>query len=386
MKKRSLILLAVSCFLAVMLAACASKTTQTLPTDANPPPTATATEMPTATIVPSSTATTIPATTPTEIPPSPTATLPPVDTATPIPTPTSHPDSVLLFKTSFSPNGVQYATNQDAFLLYKEGQLVLAGESDGHTLVEFNLSAQMSSFDLSVDGKFLAATTFSPDTNTADLYVYDAQNGELLFTIAAAHKGSVPFLRYTPDGNTLVSASTDMTMKFWDSADGTLIKSVQAQRDLITCMALSPDGRFIVTGSFNTDSEINVWSITGDKLTTVTKTNTHCYLAAFSPDNRYLLFHSSSDISLYRTSDWQREWSSPFSMSDSPFIGFTPSGNIYMANRKGTINVINPTNLEFITTQEIGQAVGFSFSPDGKWIVVARPRSYVEVIRSKLLP
>lgn len=291
-----------------------------------------------------------------------------------------------MFKPSFNPKGVQYALNQDAVLLYKDRQLMLVREADGNTLIELNLSAQLSAFDLSADGNFLAAATFSPDTATADIHVYDAHNGELLYTISAAHKGSIPFLRYTPDGNTLISASSDMSMKFWGHTDGTLIKSAQVQRDSITCMALSPDGQFIVTGSFNTDSEINVWSNTGNKLTTVTKTHTHCYLAAFSPDNRYLLFHSSSNMSLYRTSDWQREWLSPFSSNASPLVGFTPSGNIYMADRKGTIKVINPINQELITTQEIGQTVGLSFSQDGKWIVVVRPNGYVEIVQSKLLP
>jgi WD40 repeat protein len=263
---------------------------------------------------------------------------------------------------------------------------MLVREVDGNTLVELNLSAQVSAFDLSADGKFLTVATYSADTATADIHVYDAYSGELLFTISEAHKGSIPFLRYTPDGNTLISASSDMFMKFWSHTDGTLIKSVQVQRDSITCMAMSPDGLFIVTGSFNTDSEINVWNNTGIKLTTVTKSHTHCYLAAFSPDNRYLLFHSSSNMSLYRTSNWQREWLLPFSSNISPWIGFTPSGNIYMADRKGTIKVINPINQELITTQEIGQTVGFSFSQDGKWIAVVRPNGYVEIVQSKLLP
>lgn len=380
MKQWLVILIAVSCFQAVALAACASKSIQTIPTNTDLPLTATETQN--ATMRPSSTATPISSATPTKIPPSPTITLPPVATATPMPTPTGHPDGVLLFKPSFNPDGVQYAINPDAFLLYKNRQFVLAQVSDGNTLIEIYLSAQMSSFDILVDGKYFAAATYSPETNIADIHVYDTQDGKLLFTISAAHNGSVPFLRYTPDGNTLISASAEM-MKFWDTTDGDLIKSVQAHRDMITCMALSPDGQFIVTGSFGADSDVNVWSNTGDRLTTVTKTNTHCYLAAFSPDSCYLVFHSSSKISLYRVSDWKREWRSTFSGNVSPFVGFTPSGNIYLADRKGKIKIINPINQEIILTQEIGQTVGFSFSPDGQWIVVLRPKGYVEIIQLK---
>jgi hypothetical protein len=115
---RSVLLLAVLCILAVLLAACASEAVQTIPTDTNIPPAAT--EMPTTTVEPSPTATTIPSSTPTEVPPTPTVTPPPADTATPMPTPTSHPDSILLFKPSFNPKGVQYTINQDAVLLYKD--------------------------------------------------------------------------------------------------------------------------------------------------------------------------------------------------------------------------------------------------------------------------
>src|SRR5262249_4015424 len=70
------------------------------------------------------------------------------------------------------------------------------------------------------------------------------------------HEGSVEVVRFSPDGQRMLSASHDHTAKIWNAA-GRLLFTLSGHTDKIEDASFSPDGRRIVTASW--DHTARVW-------------------------------------------------------------------------------------------------------------------------------
>jgi WD40 repeat protein len=75
--------------------------------------------------------------------------------------------------------------------------------------------------------------------------------------------GADPFrcsvVAISPDGETLVSDSTDHTIKIWHLPTGQLTKTLVGHSDLVTSLAISQNGQTFVSGS--KDCTIKVWEV-----------------------------------------------------------------------------------------------------------------------------
>ncbi len=77
------------------------------------------------------------------------------------------------------------------------------------------------------------------------------------------HQAMVWSVAFSPDGRTIVSGSWDTTLKLW-SLDGRELQSFKGHQDTVRSVAFSPDGRTIVSGS--DDKTLNVWNLNVDSL------------------------------------------------------------------------------------------------------------------------
>ncbi len=66
--------------------------------------------------------------------------------------------------------------------------------------------------------------------------------------------------------------------------------------------------------------------------------------------------------------------------------GFTPDGQLFLGNPKGTIVIMNSADLAPIETLELGSLASFSFAPDGQAMVVARSSRLIEILDLTLVP
>jgi len=72
------------------------------------------------------------------------------------------------------------------------------------------------------------------------------------------HADVVVSVVYSPNGQNIISASGDRTIRIWDATTGAAIgKPLMAHADYVTSIACSPDGQHIVSGSW--DTTIHVW-------------------------------------------------------------------------------------------------------------------------------
>jgi len=102
--------------------------------------------------------------------------------------------------------------------------------------------------------------------------------------ILSGHSGEVLEIAFSPDGSLLASASTDNSVKVWNTADGSLLYTLEGHTDTVLSLAFSPDGALLLSGS--RDRTVKKWLLSdGTLLDTISRMHpVRAQELAFSPD------------------------------------------------------------------------------------------------------
>jgi len=157
-----------------------------------------------------------------------------------------------IFAVCFSPDGKQLATGSgdksiktDSINLYSfnEGNAILAHTLEGHTYA-------VSSLSFSPDCKVLCS-----GSNDTSIKFWNPADGSLVKSIDQAHTSSVFSVSYSPNGRILVSACCGNTMKIWD-AETFELKHTFEQEFITWQLTITADSNFIV--SANEDHTVRI--------------------------------------------------------------------------------------------------------------------------------
>ncbi len=187
--------------------------------------------------------------------------------------------------------------------------------------------------------------------------------------VQTGHSSIISSVTFSPDGKTLASASSDKTIKLWNSTTNREIRTFFGHFDSIWSVEFSHSGLLLVSGS--DDNTVKLWSVyTGLELKTLNGHSKGVNSVAFSPNDKLLA--SGSDDNTIKI--WDVISGNEFKTLSTHSgavnsIAFSPDGKILASGSDDkTVKLWDLTNgQEIKTLQGHSDSVwGVVFSPDGK--------------------
>jgi WD40 repeat protein len=207
------------------------------------------------------------------------------------------------------------------------------------------------------------------------------------------HSDVVYGVSFSPDGQTIASASGDHTVKLWN-LDGSLRKTLAGHDNEVRQIKFSPDGQTLASAS--ADRTVNLWNPDGTFRQTLAGHTNTVYSVAFSPDNQLIasasadgtiklwdrdgvLLHTlsgqsstSPKIDRHGHTDSHQNPDSPKSLGEVRDVNFSPDGQILAAASGNTIQLWSRTGTLLKTIAGYHRPVlSVNFSPDGQMLAAA---------------
>jgi WD40 repeat protein len=145
------------------------------------------------------------------------------------------------------------------------------------------LMTAMKARQKQIDSEFPATDEASEITNALRFAVYKRNKDDEFREInrIQGHKNFVIGIAFSPDGETIATASADNTVKLWNR-QGKLLQTLTGHENWVNGIAFSPDGETIASASG--DNTVKLWNRQGKLLQTLTGHENEVNGIAFSPD------------------------------------------------------------------------------------------------------
>jgi WD40 repeat protein len=172
------------------------------------------------------------------------------------------------------------------------GDLVVTACGDGIARLWNVATGQMTDALLKCQGAALFDAAFSRDGRHLVIATAGDESMGQVWDLATRqplgpplkHDSWVYQARFSPDGRLVVTASFDTTARVWEVGTGRLVRTFK-HRLPVKCAQFSPDGRYVLTASW--DFVAQLWDVAkGEAVGPPLKHSSYLAHAAFSPDGR----------------------------------------------------------------------------------------------------
>jgi WD40 repeat protein len=247
------------------------------------------------------------------------------------------PDGRLLPESLIFPTGVPVYS----VAFSPDGRMALAGMGGWKTLTD---DPEYVKKHPEIKGDPAELYFFNPDgtpnTKECVLRLYDVKSGREKQRFEG-HKREVLRAAFSPNGKYIVSAALDGTLRLWDVASGKVVRQVTLPpKTVITCMAVSPDGRWLLTG--DNQSALALWNLETLEMEREEKhTGQSVRGVAFSPDGRRALSGGDDYIlRLWNLPDLTEVRHFPGHTKSITDVAFLPDGRSGVSSSEdGTIRI-----------------------------------------------
>lgn len=103
--------------------------------------------------------------------------------------------------------------------------------------------------------------------------------------IIRGHEDSVWSVNFSPDGNHILSASYDKSIRIWDVHSGACIMVLKGSSEGIRYAEFSPNGKFVVSDD---DKTVCIWDISNGKCIKILDVKDFVLAVRFSPDGQHV--------------------------------------------------------------------------------------------------
>ena len=266
-------------------------------------------------------------------------------------------------KVQYSPNGEYIAVDSSIGIWIYDAYT-------GKTLRLFtDEDSQIDMLEFSPDG-----STLSYFDGVDSVHIVDTSTWKIIKSISL-YGNSIRSVIFSPDRSTLVSANSsysqkDYTMTSWDVNTGELKTTFEGHTRTITSMAFSSDGETLVTSS--SDRSVRIWDV-------ATGENRHTFKKHYDGVARVIFYPNSNIIAgVGYNSNRVYEWN----IATGSFLGeatiplyynctFSPDGSLIAISRIDNLSLWDFESKEklFELTSHTYDISTIAFSPDGQTLV-----------------
>ena len=261
---------------------------------------------------------------------------------------------------------------------HNEGIHSMVMSPDGFTLVTASWDGTIRFYNAGESKKlemWAESLAYSPDNDfivvgTHEIRFLNVRTRQTLRTLAG-HTNGIYRMRFTSDGDTVVSASWDDTIRVWDLATGSNRLTIEGHFDF-RGVALSPDGKTIATVS---EKDIYLWNTSNGKFSEAIHVQGDRIRAiAFSPNSNTVAVESWKDgprVLLVNARTGNVNKTLRHQGERVRFITFSPNGNFVAGGSwDGKIRLWNARTGKLLRTltghqRDINSIV---FSPNSKML------------------
>ncbi|MEG4142576.1 nSTAND1 domain-containing NTPase [Microcoleus sp. Pol7_B1] len=257
-------------------------------------------------------------------------------------------------------------------------------DANTHTYVELSLLNTVSNVaapnTLGGHTERVSAISFSPNgkllaTASSDhtVKLWDTSTGQQIHTLSG-HTDSVNAVRFSPNGKLLATASDDKTVKLWDTTTGKQINTLSGHTASVYLVSFSPNGKLLATGGG--DNTVKLWDTsTGKQINTLSGHKDGVNDFSFSPNGKLVATGSSDNtVKLWDTSTGKQINTLSGHTELVDVVSFSPDGKrLATGSWDKTVKLWDTS-----TGKEIKTLSGHtdwvnvvSFSPDGKRLATA---------------
>jgi WD40 repeat protein len=177
------------------------------------------------------------------------------------------------------------------------------------------------------------------------LRLWDTETGSQILSVVG-HDHSLECVAFSPDGTRLASGSVDRTVRIWDALSGQEVLVLKGHSEAVTSVAFSPDGARLVSAS--RDRTVRFWDAGSGDQTLVLKGHTgRVRSVGFTPDGRRILSRAERPEEI-------RAWDASTGKPIPPGDGLKPAAAVCLSahspdnslsvSAEGSLLLVRPLN------------------------------------------
>lgn len=181
------------------------------------------------------------------------------------------------------------------------------------------------------------------------------------------HKGVVTSVTCSPDGQLIVSASNDQTIRIWTSRDSDLVACWRAHEKEVHYVSFSIDGHLLASSS--ADGTVAIWDVDSKQLMARLQVGNPAQCVAFAPDGGSIAVGTDrGEIRIWDLLRPEATTTIPWGIFDIKDLAFSPDGARLAACTCNEICVWETATHQRLAKFPAREGQNISWTPDGRWI------------------